>query len=61
MPKPRKDVSAAQRRGIVSRYQDGDGMKQIGDDLSHNVGVIRRILIEEGQTIRLRGRPHKTQ
>lgn len=60
MARKRKEVSEAQRRMIRQRYEDGDGMLQIGNDLMHNVGVIRRVLTEQGVEIRPVGRPYKT-
>jgi hypothetical protein len=59
MPRPTKEVSLAQRSKIVARYSEGWGLLTISKDIGHNVGVIRRVLVEEGLTIRHVGRPAK--
>jgi hypothetical protein len=59
MPRARKEVSEAQRNKIRDSYEQGIGMLRIGTNLGHNVGVIRRVLVELGFEIRPVGRPTK--
>lgn len=59
MPRSRKTISEAQKRIILERYNTGDGMLRIGMDMNHNVGVIRRVLVDAGKKIRHVGRPVK--
>ena len=59
MPRHRKEISAAQVRRILEAYDQGQGFEKIGTDLGHCVSVIRRVLVENGRTIRRVGRPAK--
>jgi hypothetical protein len=66
MPKPRKQVSAAQTAKIVDWYTNGYkgrqyGINDIGDALGHAGTVIKRVLVEQGVTIRPVGRPRKVE
>jgi hypothetical protein len=59
MPRPRKVVTENQRRSIVAQYAKGTGLKEIGDSFENTltVAIVRRVLVENGSEIRLRGRP----
>jgi hypothetical protein len=57
MARAKKVVTENQRRSIVSQYAKDIGLKEISNNVGHSVGVIRRVLVENGATIRLRGRP----
>jgi hypothetical protein len=59
MPRKKKEVSQAQVRIIREAYETvpPTGMLKISKLVGHNVGVIRRVLIEAGYEIRPVGRP----
>ena len=59
MPKPRKQISEAQRRSIIERYAMGEGFLTLGACFGHSVSVIRRTLTDSGVEIRKQGRPFK--
>jgi hypothetical protein len=59
MAKPRKEVSAGQKREITTQYQAGAGMLTLADKYGHCVSVIRKVLVEAQLEIRGRGRPTK--
>jgi len=50
-------VTANQRRSIVSQYNKGAGLYEIGAKFKISAPVVRRILTAEKVKIRKRGRP----
>lgn len=59
MARQRKQISEAQRRIILERYDAGEGMTIIGATWGHCTSTIRRLLIENGRTVRPVGHPKK--
>jgi len=58
MSRQRKCVSAGQQNKIVKFYNQGYGLKDLGEHFGHCVAVIRRVLVDNGVGIRSIGRPH---
>lgn len=57
MPRTATIVPPLDRRKIVKLYAEEIGFTEIGGQLNYCAAVVRRILVEEGVTIRGRGRP----
>jgi hypothetical protein len=57
MARPRIVVSENHRRSIVSRYDKGEGLRNIGKALGYKLQIVRRVLVENGIEIKDRGRP----
>jgi hypothetical protein len=55
--RPKTEVSAKDRAKIVKLYSDGTGLVPLTVLVDLSVYVIRRVLAEEGITLRGRGRP----
>jgi hypothetical protein len=60
MGKPRKQLPPGQIEKIIDDYQNGAGLLTLRERYGHSVGVIRRILTEDGITVRHVGRPQKS-
>ncbi len=54
-------VKSNQTRSIVAKYAKGAGLVALATEFEIGVGVVRRVLIEAGETIRGRGRPAKAE
>lgn len=57
MARPKRTITANQRRAILSRYPKGYGLVALSKDFEISIPVIRRVLVEGGVKIRGKGRP----
>ena len=57
MSRPRIELKANAVRSMVSKYNKGAGLVALAEEFGISLPVVRRVLAENGVTIRGRGRP----